>query len=133
MAEYNFNFCPNTRVAEVIAPQEAEIQDFNGWDYTPTPVLPYRRRFKITLSGLRWYLSDFGGLDFFTDQEHNAGLLEQFYADHRKHKPFNFVHEYLGLLEMRFDSPVSVPKAIPNSGGLIDSLEIQTIHHSPSY
>lgn len=133
MVEFTFNFCPKSRIAETIAPDEPEIKDFNGWDYTPNPVLPYRRRFKVTLYGLRWRFNDNGTIDYATVPETNAGVLEAFYMGHRKHKPFNFVHEWMGNMEMRFSSPVSVPKSMPDSGGLIDALEIDMMHHNPSY
>lgn len=133
MAEFTFDFCIDRRVAETLAPEEPAIRDFNGWDYTPAPVLPYRRKFKVTLEGLRWYFNDNGTIDLATNPQQNAGRLEEFYSTHRKHKPFNFQHEWLGLLELRFEVPVNVPKAIPNSQGLIEQLEIQMIHHNPSY
>lgn len=133
MAEFNFNFCENSRVAETLAPEEPIIKDFNGWDYTPQPVLPYRRKFKITLEGLRWYFNDDGTIDYATNPTMNAGVLESFYAGHRRHKPFNYQHEWLGLMELRFDTPVNVPKAMPNSHGLVDAFEITAIHHNPSY
>lgn len=133
MAEFNFNFCIGSRVAEVIAPEEPSVKDFNGWDYTPQPVLPYRRKFKVTLEGLRWRFLDNGTIDYATDPERNAGVLEAFYTTHRKHKPFNFTHEWLGTLEMRFETPLNVPKALPDSGGLLEALEVNMIHHNPSY
>jgi len=133
MAEFNFAFCPKSRVAEIIAPDEPQVKDFNGWDYTPYPVLPYRRRFKITLEGLYWRFAPNGTIDYATDPETNAGVLEAFYADHRLHKPFNYQHQYMGLIEMRFAAPVSVPKSLQNSNGLLAPFEIQTMHHNPSY
>ena len=133
MAEFNFNFCPNSRVAETIAPEEPSVRDFNGWDYAPKPVLPYRRRFKITLEGLRWYFNSNGTIDYATNPDYNAGVLESFYTDHRKHKAFNYQHEWLGMLELRFDNPVNVPKALPNSDGLLEPLEFMALHHNPTY
>lgn len=133
MAEFNFDFCLKSRVAEIIAPDEPVVRDYNGWDYNPKPPLPYRRKFKVTLEGLRWYFATNGTMDYTTNPQYNAGALEQFYELHRKYKPFNFVHERLGTLELRFDAPVSVPKAIPDSGGLIEAFEVQMIHHNPSY
>lgn len=132
MAEFLFDFCPNSRMAKVIAPDEPEVKDFNGWDYTPTPYLPFRRKFQVRLEGLRWYMGD-STLDATTDPTMNAGRLEGFYYTHRMHKPFNFEHEYLGTLEMRFAEPLSIPEAIPNSGGLIDAFEFMLVHHNPSY
>lgn len=134
MAEFTFNFCTGTRAAEVIPPTEGAIKDFNGWDYTPNPILPYRRSFKVVLDGLRWYMNAAGtALDLTTDVDHNAGLLEAFYTTHRMNKPFNFAHEYLGTLEVRFAAAVTVPMAQANSGGLLDRLELQMIHHNPTY
>ena len=134
MAEFTFDFCVDTRVAEVIAPEEPTVSDFNGWDYVPTPVLPYRRKFKVTLHGLQWYLNGAGtALDVATNADRNAGRLEQFYTTHRTFKPFDFQHEYLGLIECRFERPVSIPGAVPNSGGRIDPFEIMMITHNPSY
>lgn len=133
MANLRFDFCPTTRVAETMAPDEPTIRDMNGWDYTPNPVLPYRRRFKLILEGLRWYTTEHGFLDLVHDREHNAGALENFYAYHRKHIPFEYEHEWLGVLLLRFDGPVNIPRAIPNSGGLVEPLEITAIHHNPSY
>lgn len=133
MAEFNFDFCLNSRVAEIIAPDEPTIRDYNGWDYTPKPPMPYRRRFKVILEGLRWYYLDNGNIDYATNVGQNAGVLETFYEGHRKYKPFNFDHERLGVLELRFDAPLSIPKALPDSGGLLAALEVQMIHHNPSY
>ena len=45
----------------------------------------------------------------------------------------NYDHEWLGTLELRFKNPLSVPKALPNSGGLLDTLEVMAIHHNPTY
>lgn len=134
MANFIFDFCPDSRVAEKLAPEEPEVGDFNGWVYNPVPVLPFRPTFKVTLEGLRWYLNNEGNaLDTTTDITRNAGRLEAFYLIHRLHRPFNFQHEYLGNLEMRFYEPVSVPKGLENAGGVIDSFEIMMIQHTSSY
>lgn len=133
MAELEFNFCPNSRVVETIAPEEPSIKDFNGWDYAPKPVLPYRPMYKITLEGLRWRFYSDGRLDYETDPETNAGLLEKFYSTHRKFKPFHFQHEWMGMMELRFQNPVSVPKAVPNSGGLVEPIEVMAILNNPTY
>lgn len=132
--EFEFDFCPNTRVAEKIAPKEDEVKDMNGWVYHPKPYLPFRASYKVTLEGLRWYLDTISGnLDSTRDLEHNAGRLEAFYLAHRLYKPFIFKHEYLGNLRVRFSEPVSVPKALPNSGGLIPAFEVNFIHHTAEY
>jgi hypothetical protein len=129
-----FDFAPNTHVAEEIPPEEATATSMNGWDFTAKPAVPYRRKFKLTMSGMRWFLNENGdGLDLLSDPKHNAGRLLQFYQDHRKWDSFEYHHEYLGQLTCRFDAPVSVPKALPNSNGLVPDFEIQLVHHNPSF
>jgi hypothetical protein len=134
MAEFVFNFCPNSRVAELLAPEEPEVKDFNGWVYHPVPVLPFRPNFRVTLEGLKWYLNGAGtGLDTTTDPTINAGRLEAFYKTHRLFKPFNFTHEYLGTLELRFSAPLSIPKGLVNGGGAVEPLQINMIQHNATY
>lgn len=129
-----FDFCPNTRVAEELPPDEQETTSMNGWDFIAKPSIPYRAKWKVTLEGLRWRLNAAGtGLDLATDPTLNAGRLEQFYRSHRKHVPFNFQHEYRGLVLVRFASPLAVPKAIQNSNGLVAPLEMTLIHHNPGF
>ena len=134
MAEFTFDFCTESRVAEKISPDEPEVKDFNGWIYHPTPVLPYRPSYKITIEGMQWYLNGTGdALDAVTDPEHNAGRLEAFYLTHRMHKPFDYVHEYLGTIELTFAEPLNIPKGMVNSGGAIEPIEFTALHHNVDY
>lgn len=106
----------------------------NGWDFVAKPQVPYKAKWKVTLDGLKWYLNATGdGLDTTTDPEHNAGRLLMFYRSHRQHVVFQYQHEYLGLLNVRFAEPVQLPKAIPNSSGLVDRMEVTIVHHNPGY
>lgn len=127
-----FDFCENSRVIKEIAPKEAEPIDFNGWDFSVRPVLPYRRSFVVTLYGLRWSLG-IGTLDLSGNHGNNAGRLLKFYRDHRLYKSFLLNHEYLGPIECRFMQPVNIEPALVNSGGLIEALDISMVHHNPSY
>lgn len=127
-----FDFCPNSRVAEELPPEEARATTMNGWDFTSRPAVPYRPSFKVTLEGLYWYLGE-TGLDLIKNPTINAGLLRDFYIEHLTWKVFEFQHEYLGLLECRFASAVTLPKALPNSGGLLPPVEVTLIHHNPGY
>lgn len=52
-----FDFAPNSHVAEEIPPDEAEVVSMNGWEFTSRPAVPYRARFKLTLSGMRWFMT----------------------------------------------------------------------------
>lgn len=129
-----FDFAPNSRVAEEIPPEEPNVVSFNGWDFTAKPAVPYRARFKLTLSGMRWILNPAGtALDVATDPTRNAGRLLNFYKANRTWDTFSFDHEYLGLITCRFGDPVLIPKALTNSNGLVPDFEISLIHHNPSF
>jgi hypothetical protein len=129
-----FDFCPNTHVAEEIPPEEPSAVSMNGWDFVAKPSVPYRRRFKLTLGGMRWIFNAAGdALDLTTDPTHNAGRLLAMYQACRKWDTFTYNHEYLGPITCRFDAPVQIPKALTNSNGLVPEFDIQLVHHNPGW
>jgi hypothetical protein len=129
-----FDFCVNSRVEEEGAPTEQTVTSMNGWDFVAKPTVPYKAKWKVTLEGLRWYLNAAGNaLDTTTDPQHNAGRLLMFYRTNRQHTVFQYQHEFLGLLDVRFAEPLELPKAIQNSGGLCDPVQVTIIHHNPGY
>lgn len=127
-----FDFVPNSHVAEEIPPEEQSAMSMNGWEFTTKPSVPYRARFKLTLSGMRWRLSG-GALDTTTDPTTNAGRLLNFYKARRKWDTFTYNHEYLGTITCKFAEPVVIPKAIQNSNGLIPDFEVTLVHYNPSF
>lgn len=129
-----FDFCPNSRVEEEIPPEEQAAISMNGWDFVAKPTVPYKAKWKVTLEGLKWYLNAAGtALDVTTDLPHNAGRLLMFYRTNRQNGVFQYQHEFLGLLDVRFAQPVQIPKAIQNSGGICEPVEITIVHHNPAY
>lgn len=129
-----FDFCPNRHVPETIAPEPRGGKSFNGWSFTSRPAVPYQRQFKLTLNGLHWYLTGTGGYDAATNPGFNARRLELFYEEHENWKTFTYTHPHLGeTIECRFANVVNVPKALPNSGGFIEPLEVTLVEHSPAW
>src|ERR1041384_4869921 len=125
-----FDFCNKSRVVVEGAPDDPSAMDMNGWLFTPRPSTPYRPTFKVTLYGLRWYLSG-NSLDLNTNPQYNAGRLRDFYIRNRMWGTFILDHEYLGPIQCKFAKAVSIPEALPNSNGLIDKFEINLIHNNP--
>jgi hypothetical protein len=129
-----FDFAPNSHVAEELPPEEQDAVSMNGWEFTSKPNTPYRAKFKLTMSGMRWRKNTAGtALDVATDPTTNAGRLLNFYKANRKWDKFIYPHEYLGNITCRFAEPVQIPKAMPDSNGLIPDFEITLIHHNPSF
>ena len=81
---------------------------------------------------MRWYISN-GALDVTTNPTLNAGRLLTFYQTNRRFGTFTYAHEYLGTITCRFAEPLTVPEALPNSAGLIDTIEVNLIHHNPGF
>lgn len=127
-----FDFAPNSHFAVEIPPDEPTVVSFNGWDFSAKPSVPYRAKFRLVLSGMRWYISG-GALDVTTNPTMNAGRLLNFYKTNRRYGTFTYAHEYLGTITCRFAEPLQLAPALTNSNGLIESAEVMLIHHNPSY
>lgn len=129
-----FNFCPNSLVPELIPREGPSVVTMNGWTFTSKPTTPFVKSWNVTLSGLHWRLDENDHYDATDRPETNAKALEDFYQAHEMWAPFNWTHPHTGQLgEYRFKAPVVVPKALPNSGGLIEPFQIQLIEHNPGY
>ena len=128
-----FAFCPNTLVPETIPPEPVAGVSMNGWEFSSRPAVPYRRKFKVTLHGLTWYLTSGGLYDTVPDPGHNARRLEIFYQQHERWREFLWHHPHIGELAVKFAAPVNVPAGISNSGGLIAALEVQFIESQPGH
>lgn len=127
-----FDFCDTSRTAVEIPPDDGMPINFNGWEFSARPSVPYRRKFTVTLTGMRWYLGS-GTLDLTTNPKRNAGRLLKFYRENGMWDVFSYNHEYLGNILCKFAAPVNVPKAEPDSDGKIGAFDITLIHHNPAY
>ena len=134
MVMQTFNFCPNGLVPVTVPREAQQVLSMGGWAFSAKPNVPYQRKFKVVLHGLRWYVNPTTGLyDSTTNPSINARALELFYEDHETWNPFTWVHPHLGSMTCRFSDTVSVPEGIPNSNGLLNPLEITLIHHNPGF
>lgn len=128
-----FDFCPNGTVPEIIPPESPTVVSLNGWTFSSKPSVPYQKKFRVTLHGMRWYLQANGLFDETTDLQHNARRLEKFYETNGTWDNFQWTHPHLGVLTVRFASPVQIPAGIPNSNGLVPAFEVTLLHHNPGY
>lgn len=129
-----FDFCPKSLVPEMLPREQASVVTMNGWTFSAKPTTPFVKSYRLTLYGLRWFLDNNDYFDDSTNPTINASRLENFYQQHELWKPFLWTHPHTGVEKAyRFKTPVTVPKALPNSGGLIDALEVQIIEHNPGY
>src|SRR3546814_20462006 len=106
MALETFNFCPNSLVPETVPPEPTSVMSMNGWDFSQKPSVPYRRKFKVALHGMNWYLLANGLYDEVTDPTHNARLLAKFSQRHQLHAEFNWGHPHIVPLIVKFAAAV---------------------------
>src|SRR5687767_11090127 len=129
-----FAFCPDSQVPHTLPREPMGLVTMNGWTFASKPTTPFQRKFRVKLFGLKWFLDEATEqYDAVTSPDINARALELFYEEHETWKPFLWTHPHLGELTVRFASAVEVPPAPPNSGGLLEPLEITLIHHDPGY
>jgi hypothetical protein len=128
-----FNFASDRHVPETLPPEPIQTVSMNGWTFAAKPKIPYVRKFRLTLYGMRWYLQAAGLYDTATNPTFNARLLEQFYQANGTWDNFSYTHPHIGPIQCRFASAVTVPAAIPNSGGLIDAFQLELIEHDPGF
>lgn len=127
-----FDFCPDFTVPETVPPEPQSGLSMNGWRFTSRPAVPYRRKFKLKLQGLQWFLLPNGLYDVATNPTLNAHRLEKFYQRHENWLPFNWTHPHLGSLVVQFEGQVIVPAAEPNSNGLVNAIEINLLEYNPA-
>lgn len=128
-----FDFAPNGLVPETLPPEAQPVVSLNGWTFGSRPSVPYQKKFKVTLHGMRWYLQANGLFDVTTDPLHNARRLELFYEANGVWDKFSWNHPHLGVINARFSSSLAIPAGLANSYGLIPAFEVNLLHHDPGY
>lgn len=128
-----FNFAPNGTVPIIIPPDPPSGMSLNGWFFSSKPVVPYQKKFKLTLHGMKWILQSSGLFDTTTTPTINARVLEQFYESNQLWDTFTWVHPHIGSLTCRFAEPVQIPAGEENAGGNIAPFDVTLIHHNPGY
>lgn len=128
-----FDFSPDRHVPETLPPDPIQTVSMNGWTFSAKPTVPYVRKFKITLYGMRWYLQTSGLFDSTTDPTFNARRLEAFYEANGTWDNFTYVHPHFGSMQCRFSGALTIPAALPNSAGLIDGFQVELIQYDPGY
>lgn len=63
------------------------------------------------------YQNPDGSPNFTVDAQLNIFALETFYMDVRMFKPFQYRHHRFGLIQVRFNKPLIMPKTLKTSPG----------------
>lgn len=129
-----FDFCPNSQVPETLPREQGSVMTMGGWTFSSKPTTPFVKTIRLTLHGVQWFLDGDDYYDFAEQPTINARRLEMFYERHELWNPFFWTHPHTGIQQLyRFKTMLAVPKALPNSNGLIEALEVQLMEHNPGY
>lgn len=132
-----WDYCPKGMVVENLPPDQNSgggmSISMNGWTFSSKPTVPYQYSFKVTLHGLKWFLQANDLYDNTSSPTVNARRFEEFVKTNGLWDNFVFPHPHLGSINCRFKVLPLIPRAEPNSNGLIPAFEVELVHHDPSY
>lgn len=121
-----FDF-PNHMVRETYPDPGTSITLGNSYVFATPPTAPDQRIFTLDFNSIWRGINSDGTPDTTTFYDNNAARLLQFYETYKLHKTFQYQHNWLGLLNVRFKSPLDMPKAIPGGDGWTESFSVTFI------
>jgi hypothetical protein len=120
------------------------IQFGNSWSAAIAPTAPDQRVFVLHFEGFKYYVYYDGPSAYVDDGSviegqsntrdarkyqyvNNFQALRNFYADHKLHKQFDYIHPIYGNLVCRFNKPLIEPKGLPDGLGVVEPFQIELI------
>lgn len=100
----------------------------NGYSFATDGKAPPIRELTLDFTGYKWYLNSEGEIDPEVNKNiNNMGALRDFFLSHLTHKQFIYNHPSDGEIYVRFKEPLSIPKAKPDSGGIVEDFQVTLI------
>lgn len=90
----------------------------SGYTFAADPVIPVYRTIRLMMYGLEWFLDASGAIDNATEAHRNAQALAEFYEEHRLNRTFKYDLDGEGLINVRFNDPLKLPRVEGNRGVL---------------
>lgn len=89
------------------------IQLGNGYSFTSKPRSPLLKLFHITMTGMRYYFTEDGKMDYETNKyKDNLGALCQFYEENGTYMVFILPDEQFGNVHVKFKEPLKVGETL---------------------
>lgn len=102
----------------------------NSYDYAEGATSPDQRIFTLNFNTLRYFTNPDGSVNASINPPLNMKALEDFYNSHQRWKTFSYNHPVHGLLNVRFNAPLEVPKGVIDGGGWLESITV-TLKEQP--
>ena len=104
----------------------SRMQLGNSYTSAVEPTAPDQRVFILTFTQMLFITDQATGLPSATAQPQiNMHRLTLFYERHKLWQPFNYYHMQFGLLVVRFNKPLKIPKLIPGQDGITESFTVE--------
>lgn len=99
-----------------------------GYSFATDGKSPIIRELVLYFTGYKWYLNEDGSIDTETNKNiNNMGALRDFFFEHKTHKEFIYNHPADGEVVVRFKEALKIPKAKPDSGGIVEDFQVTLI------
>lgn len=100
-----------------------------GRSYTKAGAVtaPTVRAFRLIFPTLGCWLNTDSTLDLEREPKLNFPLMERFYRVHRMAEPFLYNHPSYGLVKVRFQEPITLPRGLPGGNGYLSGVEVKLI------
>lgn len=120
MEEFSFDY---HTFATAYPDSGTKVQLGNSYEATTEPVAPDQRLFQLEFPEMRYQCLANGEPDLSYEPGLNLHLLDAFYRRHKLWKSFQYRHPAFGLVVVKFNKPLQIPKA--NKYGWVRNLQIE--------
>lgn len=119
-----FDF-PNHTVEDKMQDPQTRVTLGNSYQFATPPSAPVPRIFTLAFETMWRGLNADGTIDTTTRAQMNAGALYNFYQTYMLHKTFQYPHPWFGMVNVRFNQPLVIPKGRIGGDGWCEAFTIE--------
>lgn len=105
-----------------------KLQFGNGYQFASAASGADQIIITLNFKAMKYYLDAEGVPDATIQPDKNMLALQNFYEEHRLSKPFVYTHQTRGLMFVRFETPLQVPKVREGGYGVTESFEVKLVY-----
>lgn len=126
MALANFDF-PYHTVKTDNPDSGFRVQLGGSYVFSAPPTDPDQRLFTLTFDGLKYFTDGLGALDETIQPQINMYAMIKFFQTVKLYQSFHYTHPVHGLLEVRFNKPLSEEVVMAGGFGVVKEFSIELI------
>lgn len=118
---------PNHQVQHAHPVSGAGVQLGGSYRYDVAPTSPDARVFTLSFETMAWHFNQAGSVDATVEPQTNLLNLSNFYEAHKLYKKFTYDHPVFGVLTVKFNKPLEIPKGIKKGNGWSESFTVELL------